>query len=119
MSTEVKDSYEVLGVDQFASMAEVKAAYRDLAKVWHPDRFSHDPKLQEKAQDKLKEINEAFEQIKSGKARRRSTRTTENVTAPAEKRDRRRMWVLPALCCVAAFLGALVLLARPHVQPDT
>ena len=48
-------------------MRELKAAHRDLAKVWHPDRFLHDPRLQEKAQEKLKEINEAYEQISSGK----------------------------------------------------
>jgi hypothetical protein len=52
------------------SAAELKAAYRDLAKVWHPDRFSHDPRLQQKAQEKLKEINEAYEQLISGKTPR-------------------------------------------------
>ena len=48
-------------------MRELKAAHRDLAKVWHPDRFVHDPRLQEKAQEKLKEINEAYDLISSGK----------------------------------------------------
>ena len=60
-------AYEVLGVKPGVSMRELKAAHRDLAKVWHPDRFQHDPRLQEKAQEKLKEINEAYEQISSGK----------------------------------------------------
>ena len=32
-----------------------------MAKVWHPDRFGHDERLQKKAQEKLKEINEAYE----------------------------------------------------------
>jgi DnaJ domain len=118
MSIAVKDSYEVLGVDPFASMDEVKAAYRDLAKVWHPDRFSHDPRLQEKAQDKLKEINEAFELIKSGKARRRSARESGNVTVQPEQRNRHRLWVPPAVCCVAVFLGVIVLLAWPQDQPE-
>ncbi|HKR21366.1 MAG TPA: J domain-containing protein, partial [Pyrinomonadaceae bacterium] len=49
------------------SERELKAAHRDLAKVWHPDRFLHDPRLQDKAQEKLKEINEAYEQLTSGK----------------------------------------------------
>src|SRR5829696_5702882 len=52
------------------SIRELKAAHRDLAKVWHPDRFVHDPRLQEKAQEKLKEINEAFDLISSGKTPR-------------------------------------------------
>lgn len=57
----------MLGVKPGVSIRELKAAHRDLAKVWHPDRFLHDPRLQEKAQEKLKEINDAYEQISSGK----------------------------------------------------
>jgi hypothetical protein len=64
--------YEVLGVAPEATAEELKAAYRDLAKVWHPDRFAHDPRLQQKAQEKLKEINEAYEQLTSGRAPRRT-----------------------------------------------
>jgi len=55
--------YEVLGLDPNVSLNEVKQAYKDLVKVWHPDRFSHDPRLQKKAQEKLKEVNDAFEHI--------------------------------------------------------
>jgi hypothetical protein len=53
----------VLGLGPGASEQEIKAAYRDLAKVWHPDRFSHDPRLQQKAQEQLKEINEAYRRL--------------------------------------------------------
>lgn len=67
MNTEFKP-YDVLGVKPGISTQELKAVYRDLAKVWHPDRFGHDPRLQQKAQEKLKEINEAYEQIVSGAA---------------------------------------------------
>lgn len=70
MSTEFDRAYEVLGVKPGVSNAELKAAHRDLAKVWHPDRFVHDPRLQEKAQEKLKEINEAYEQLISRHKRR-------------------------------------------------
>ena len=65
--------YEMLGVAPGVSRKELKAAYRDLTKVWHPDRFTHDPRLQEKAQEKLKEINDAYEQIISGKIRQPRT----------------------------------------------
>jgi hypothetical protein len=67
VNTEFKP-YDVLGVKPGISTQELKAVYRDLAKVWHPDRFGHDPRLQQKAQEKLKEINEAYEQIISGAA---------------------------------------------------
>jgi DnaJ domain len=72
LSTELERAYEVLGVKPGVSDRELKAAHRDLAKVWHPDRFVHDPRLQEKAQEKLKEINEAYEQLIS----RHKTRST-------------------------------------------
>ena len=67
MSTDFGRAYEVLGVKPGVSERELKAAHRDLAKVWHPDRFLHDPRLQEKAQEKLKEINEAYDQLTSRK----------------------------------------------------
>jgi len=57
--------YEILGVQAGVSREELKAAHRDLTKVWHPDRFAHDPRLQAKAQEKLKEINDAFDQLTS------------------------------------------------------
>ena len=67
MITDLSKAYELLGVKPGVSSGELKAAHRDLAKVWHPDRFVHDPRLQEKAQEKLKEINEAYELLISGK----------------------------------------------------
>lgn len=70
MSTDLSKAYELLGVKPGVSMRELKAAHRDLAKVWHPDRFQHDPRLQEKAQEKLKEINEAYDLLSSGKVPR-------------------------------------------------
>lgn len=70
MNDESDRFYELLGVAPGASAKELKEAYRDLAKVWHPDRFSHDPRLQQKAQEKLKEINEAYERLSARKARR-------------------------------------------------
>ena len=55
--------FSVLELTPEASLDEVKEAYRDLVKVWHPDRFAHDPKLQGKAQEKLKEINDAYQKL--------------------------------------------------------
>jgi len=70
LSTDLGWAYDVLGVKPGVSDRELKAAHRDLAKVWHPDRFLHDPRLQEKAQEKLKEINEAYKQLISRNTRR-------------------------------------------------
>ncbi len=60
---DLERDYEVLGLKLGASPEEVKQAYRDLVKVWHPDRFPNNPRLQKKAQEKLKEINLAYERL--------------------------------------------------------
>ena len=109
MSADLK-AYEVLGVKPGVSNAELKAAHRDLAKVWHPDRFLHDPRLQEKAQEKLKEINQAYEQLISGKTPRpvNPTPAREYRTQPAPSR-RTSSWqgmVVALLLFVAVFAVA-------------
>ena len=49
------------GLTPGATKDEIKDAYRTLAKVWHPDRFPCDEHLRHKAEDKLKEINSAYQ----------------------------------------------------------
>jgi DnaJ-class molecular chaperone len=56
---------ELLGLKPGASKEEVNEAYRDLASVWHPDRFANNLRLQKKAEERLKEINAAYEYIRS------------------------------------------------------
>ncbi len=46
-------------------MDEAKEAYLDMARVWHPDRFTDNPRLRKKAEEKLKEINVAYAEIKA------------------------------------------------------
>ncbi len=58
----MKDPYEVLGVPRGASEEQIKSAYRDLAKKYHPDNYSGSP-LQDLADEKMKEINEAYDAI--------------------------------------------------------
>ena len=58
----MKDPYEVLGVSKNASPEEIKKAYRKLAKQYHPDNYVNNP-LADLAQEKFKEINEAYEQL--------------------------------------------------------
>jgi hypothetical protein len=53
--------YRALGLQNDATKTEIKQAYRDLAKVWHPDRLSpDDERLRRKAEAKLQEINAAY-----------------------------------------------------------
>ncbi|EER19437.1 chaperone protein DNAj, putative [Perkinsus marinus ATCC 50983] len=51
-----KNLYEVLGIEQKATGEEIKQAYRDMAKKWHPDRNPDDPL----AGDRFKEVCEAY-----------------------------------------------------------
>ena len=54
----------VLGLPPGAGAEEIKTAWRDLARVWHPDRFAHDARLQKKASDNLQRINQAYEALR-------------------------------------------------------
>ena len=58
----MKDPYSVLGVSQSASDDEIKKAYRDLARKYHPDNYQNNP-LADLAEEKMKEINEAYDVI--------------------------------------------------------
>ena len=127
MTTELDRAYEVLGVKPGVSDRELKAAHRDLAKVWHPDRFVHDPRLQQKAQEKLKEINEAYEQLISRHKRRvtptPSPRPRAQSTDVASVRVRRGVgwhWWLAAPFAVFAIVFAFTTktLVRQYTQPQ-
>lgn len=58
----MKNPYEVLGVSETATDEEIKTAYRNLAKKYHPDNYSDSP-LADLAEEKMKEINEAYDNI--------------------------------------------------------
>lgn len=64
---EIESAYYILGLEPGASVAQVKQAYRQLVKIWHPDCFS-DLEKKEQAEKKIKTINEAYELLKSYQA---------------------------------------------------
>lgn len=55
----------ILGVDAGVSPEQLRQAYLELVKRWHPDRLAHNPELQKEAEAKLKEINEAYKELQS------------------------------------------------------
>ena len=57
--------YKILELGHVSSMDEAREAYIDMARVWHPDRFTNNPRLRKKAEEKLKEINIAYSEIRA------------------------------------------------------
>jgi hypothetical protein len=109
--------YRVLGVDPSASAEELKRAHRDLAQVWHPDRFTANPRLRKVAEQKLLEINQAYDALRS--ARRTSPPVEAVPPAPVQPpaktmapalRQRLRLGVQAA--GVAAAILLLILAGR-------
>ena len=58
----MNDPYQILNIPPTATDEEVKRAYRELARKYHPDNY-HDNPLADLAQEKMKAINEAYDQI--------------------------------------------------------
>ena len=63
-----RDYYEVLGVDKNATVQEIKKSYRQLARKYHPDRNKDN---QKEAEEKFKEISEAYEVLVDKDKRKR------------------------------------------------
>ena len=59
----MKDPYSILGVPYGASDEEVKTAYRNLARRYHPDNYDDSNPLKELAKEKMQEINAAYDEI--------------------------------------------------------
>ena len=58
----MKDPYSVLGIPRTATDEEIKKAYRDLARKYHPDNYQNSS-LADLASEKMKEINESYDTI--------------------------------------------------------
>lgn len=71
-----KDYYKILGVDKKASQADIKKAYRALAKKYHPDKNKGD----KAAEEKFKDISEAYEVVGDEEKRKQYDQLGSNCT---------------------------------------
>ena len=71
----MKDPYEVLGVSKNATDDQIKDAYRELARKYHPDNYTDNP-LSDLASEKMKEINEAYDAIVNSRRRSYNKKST-------------------------------------------
>lgn len=121
INDDLTESYDLLGLSPGASPEELKVAYRDLAKVWHPDRFLHDPRLRAKAQEKLKEINEAYDRFRfrDKPTTRPHDSTSGRHTSPAPEHSARHaktrgLRIARLLVLGSALIFAVVFLITPR-----
>ncbi|TVP63686.1 MAG: tetratricopeptide repeat protein [Nodularia sp. (in: Bacteria)] len=81
---DLNHAYQTLGLTPGASQVQVKQAYRKLVKIWHPDRFS-DPQKKQEAEEKIKEINVAYNQLKSEQLNTESAPSTSPTNTSTNK----------------------------------
>ena len=70
---------QTLSLDQTASFDQIREAYQDLVMVWHPDRFMNNPRLYKKAEEKLKQVNQAYSYLKKQQSRSPKRDSTSSV----------------------------------------
>lgn len=83
---DLKKCYDILQLSPGATLADIKQAYRDLVKVWHPDRFAGSPRLIQKAERQLQDINTAYHQILVARQVVKPAGVSPARTAPAASR---------------------------------
>jgi hypothetical protein len=59
----MKEYLQILGVPENATFTQAKEAYRDLIRIWHPDRYQHDPRLKSRAEAETKKLNATWEKL--------------------------------------------------------
>ena len=60
---DIRQAYDILDVPLQATAAQIREQYRDLVAVWHPDRYGGNARLRQKAENKLAEINAAYDAV--------------------------------------------------------
>ncbi len=78
------EALRALGLDEDATDEDIKVAYRETAQILHPDRFATNKKLQERATEQFKNLQEAYDFLTSGKGSRGGQSSRRAATASAD-----------------------------------
>ena len=78
------EALRILGLDEDATPEDVKIAYKETVQILHPDRFASNKKLQDRATEQFKNLQEAYDYLTSGKqSRRRSSSGSQGTSRSA------------------------------------
>ncbi len=78
------EALRILGLDEDATPEDIKIAYKETVQILHPDRFASNKKLQDRATEQFKNLQEAYEYLTSSKqSRRRSSGGSQGGSARA------------------------------------
>lgn len=70
------EALNILGLDDDATASDIKAAYRECAQILHPDRFANNKKLQDRATEQFKRLQDAYDFLNSSRGQKSASRTT-------------------------------------------
>jgi len=87
MPEKYRKNYDVLGIRPGASWKELRSAYKNLVKIWHPDRFQQDTNQKKIAEERTKEINRSYKELSEHFKKHGELPTLKNdaIERPAEK----------------------------------
>ena len=119
------EALRIFELDDGRTQDEVRAAYRELVKVWHPDRFANDTALRAKADRQLQEINCAYAVLQEGAetaepphqpAPPPHVATPPPAATPRSEDHRLAVLVIGGLLTGAAIVSVVLMLVRPTQQ---
>ncbi|OUO92372.1 molecular chaperone DnaJ [Gordonibacter sp. An230] len=76
------EALRILGLGDDATAEDIKAAYKETAQILHPDRFAGNKKLQDRATEQFKNLQEAYEYLTKGRGARRSSKPGSAARTP-------------------------------------
>ena len=90
------EALNILGLDDDATDRDIKVAYKECVQILHPDRFAGNAKLQDRATEQFKRLQDAYDYLSSGRGSKSSPGSSRSGSAPPPISRRRslRVWRL-------------------------